>query len=335
MVATSSEKGGDMALASTAAPAQNPNTKASRGERKASWLRPSAGGWKQVAVNQAFLFPAVAVFVFLFAIPLGQTFYWSLTDFTGYSTDANFVGLQNYKVILTDPSMLAGLGFTLLFGIGTTVLVTMLAIPLAVQLNKIFFGRNLVRSLWFFPAIPSMAILGLVWRYILSPLESGVLNSTLNNLFGIGPFAWLSDNTLARLSVILVGVWGATGWHAVLYTAYLQSIPGDIYEVARVDGANARQQFFGLTLPLLTPAIVVSTFLLMTGGLKVFDLPYTLTNGGPGFATYTLTQSIVVSGVSQGRYGLASALAVLFTIAVALLAFGQLAMTKMIERKFV
>lgn len=298
-------------------------------------VRNTAGGWKQVAGNQAFLIPAIVVFIFLFVVPLCQTFYWSLTDFTGYSTDANFVGLSNYKIIMTDPSMLAGLGFTLLFGVGTTLLVTLLAIPLAVQLNKVFFGRNLVRSLWFFPAIPSMAILGLVWRYILSPLESGVLNSTLHDLFGIDALPWLSDNTLARLSVIMVGVWGATGWHAVLYTAYLQSIPGDIYEVARVDGANARQQFFGLTLPLLTPAIVVSTFLLMTGGLKVFDLPYTLTNGGPGFATYTLTQSIVVSGVSQGRYGLASALAVLFTIAVALLAFGQLALTKMIERKFV
>lgn len=295
----------------------------------------SRGGWKQLAVNQAFLLPAIVVFLFLFIVPLGQTFYWSLTDFTGYSPEANFVGFKNYLVILSDPSMLSGLTFTLMFGVGTTFIVTVLAIPLAVQLNKVFFGRNFVRSLWFFPAIPSMAILGLVWRYILSPLESGVLNTGLNDLFGIGPIGWLSDNTLARLSVIVVGVWGATGWHAVLYTAYLQSIPSDIYEVASVDGASPRQQFFGITLPLLTPAIVISSFLLMTGGLKVFDLPYTLTNGGPGFSTYTLTQSIVVSGVSQGRYGLASALAVLFTIAVAILAFGQLALTKMIERRFV
>ncbi len=292
-------------------------------------------GWKQVATNQAFLLPALAIFVFLFVVPLVQTFYWSLTDFTGYSPDANFIGLANYSVILSDPSMLSGLTFTLMFGVGTTAIVTVLAIPLAVQLNKVFFGRNLVRSLWFFPAIPSMAILGLVWRYILSPLESGVLNNTLNKLFGIGAIGWLSDDTLARISVILVGVWGATGWHAVLYTAYLQSIPSDLYEVARVDGASPRQQFFAITLPLLTPAMVISSFLLMTGGLKVFDLPYTLTNGGPGFATYTLTQSIVVSGVSQGRYGLASALAVLFTIAVAILAFGQLALTKTIERRFV
>lgn len=300
-----------------------------RGRRRRS------GGWKQLAVNQAFLLPALVVFVFLFVVPLAQSFYWSLTDFTGYSSDVAFVGLSNYRTILTDPSMLAALGFTLLFGVGTTVVVTIIAIPLAVQLNKRFFGRNFVRSLWFFPAIPSMAILGLVWRYILSPLESGVVNSTLQDLFGVGPLGWLSDGTLARVSVIFVGIWAAAGWHAVLYMAYLQSIPNEYYEVARIDGASARQQFFGITLPLLTPALVISTFLLMTAGLKVFDLPYTLTNGGPGFSTYTITQSIVVAGVSQGRYGLASALAVLFTIAVAALAFGQLWLTKTIERRFI
>ncbi|MDP3952764.1 carbohydrate ABC transporter permease [Microbacterium sp.] len=295
--------------------------------------RLSPGGWKQVAVNQAFLLPAIVVFVFLFVVPLVQTFSWSLTDFTGYDPEADFVGLANYATILRDPSMLSGLMFTLLFAIGTTVLVTLIAIPLAVQLNKVFLGRGLVRSLWFFPAIPSMAILGLIWRYILSPLESGVINSILVTL-GLPAVGWLSVDALAQLSVIVVGVWAAAGWHAVLYTAYLQSIPAEYYEVAKIDGASSRQQFFGITLPLLTPAIVISTFLLMTGGLKVFDLPYTLTNGGPGFATYTITQSIIVSGVGQGRYGLASALAVMFTIAVGILSFGQLALTRYIERRF-
>lgn len=295
----------------------------------------ASGGWKQITINQAFLLPVVAVFVFLFIVPLCQTFYWSLTDFTGYNPEPAFIGLENYRVILTDPTMLAGLGFTLLFAVGTTVLITIIAIPLAVQLNKVFFGRNFVRSVWFFPAIPSMAILGLVWGYILSPLESGVLNTVLKSLAGIGPIGWLSVDSLAKGSVIVVGVWAGAGWHAVLYTAYLQSIPTEYYEVAKIDGASARQQFFGITLPLLTPAIVVSTFLLMTGGLKVFDLPYTLTRGGPGFSTYTITQSIVTSGVAQGRYGLASALAVLFTIAVAILAFAQLGATRAIQRRFV
>lgn len=181
---------------------------------------------------------------------------------------------------------------------------------------------------------PAPVILGLVWRYILSPLESGVLNSLLASA-GLPPVGWLAVDVLAKISVIAVGVWAATGWHAGLYTAYLQSIPQELYEVAKVDGAFARQQFFSITLPLLTPAMVVSSFLLMTGGLKVFDLPYTLTNGGPGFATYTITQSIITTGVGQGRYGLASALAVIFTLAVAILSFAQLWLTRLIEKRYV
>ena len=317
-----------MAITTTATtpPAETSATRAvrTRGPRPSGWRGPSA--------SQMFLVPIAAVFVVLFVIPLGQSFYWSFTDFTGYSTDVSFVGLANYAIIVRDPSTLAGLGFTLLFAVGTTLLVTVIAIPLAVLLNKAFAGRNLVRSALFFPAIPSMAVLGLVWSYILSPIASGALNTVLGNLFGIGPVPWLSDDTLARASVILVAVWGAAGWHAVLYLAYLQSIPADLYEVARIDGASALQQFRHITLPLLTPGIVVSQFLLMTGGLKVFDLPYTLTNGGPGFATYTITQSIVTSGVGQGRYGLASALAVLFTVAVAVLSIGQLLLSRRMER---
>ncbi|HEY5484487.1 MAG TPA: sugar ABC transporter permease, partial [Propionibacteriaceae bacterium] len=170
-----------------------------------------SGGWRGASANQLFLVPIAAVFLVLFIIPLGQTFYWSLTDFTGYSADVTFVGLDNYRVILRDPSMLAGLAFTLLFAVGTTALITVIALPLAVVLDKRFFGRNFVRSMFFFPAIPSMAVLGLVWGYILSPLGSGVLNAVLETLFHAGPFPWLSDDTLAKISVIAVGVWGGAG----------------------------------------------------------------------------------------------------------------------------
>lgn len=295
-------------------------------------LRASGRG-QQMAANQAFLVPIAVVFVVLFVVPLVQTVYYSFTDFTGYSLDVSFVGFANYASILTDASMLAGLIFTLLFTVGTTLLVTVLAIPLAVVLNRRFFGQNFVRSAFFFTAIPSIAILGLVWAFILSPLGTGVLNSVLEALFSIGPFPWLSDSTLARISVIVVGVWGALGWHAVLYLAYLQSIPADYYEAATIDGASRRQQFFSITLPLLTPAIIISQFLLVTNGLKVFDLPFTLTSGGPGYATYTITQSIIISGVAQGRYGQASALAVIFTIAVGLLAALQIGVSRRIERR--
>ena len=284
-------------------------------------------------MNQAFLVPMIIAFVVLFLIPLAQSVYWSFTDFNGYSTELEFIGLANYVELFTDQSLLAGLSFTLLFAVGITVGVTVLAIPLAVALNRPFFGRNFARSVFFFPAVPSMLVLGLVWSYILSPLGTGVLNSVLGTVANIGPFPWLADPTLAKISVIVVGIWGLAGWHAVLYLAYLQSIPSEYYEVSMIDGATGRQQFWSITLPLLTPAVVISQFLLLTHGLKIFDLPFALTGGGPGFATRTITQSIIVSGVGQGQYGLASALAVVFTVIVAILAMSQLVLMRQLEKR--
>ncbi|UFS59938.1 carbohydrate ABC transporter permease [Subtercola endophyticus] len=289
---------------------------------------------RQAAGAQVFLVPIAIVLVVLFLIPLGQSFYYSLTDFNGYSNNADFVGLQNYVKVFTNTSMLSGLYFTLLYTIGTTVLVTALAIPLAVILNRAFHGKNFVRSIFFFPAIPSIAILGLVWGFIFNPLGSGALNTVLHTLFNIGPIPWLADNTLAQLSVIIVGVWSKTGWHAILYLAYLQSIPDDYYEVAMIDGASARQRFFSITLPLLTPAITVSTLLLMTDGLKVYDLPFTLTGGGPGFATLTITQSIIQNGIAQAKFGQGSALAVVFLLFVAIIVIAQLVITRRVEKRF-
>lgn len=261
-----------------------------------------------------FVLPILVVFAVLTVIPLCYSVFWSFTDYNGYSSEFSFVGLANYSAVFADPSSLAGLTFTLLFAVATSVLVTLLAIPLAVTLDHRFPGRDLARSLFFFLGVPSLAILGLVWQYILSPLDTGVLNSVLTAL-GLQGQPWLADPTLARLSVIAVAVWAAVGWHATLYLAYLQSVPAELHEQATVDGANGLQRFLNITLPHLVPGIAVSSFLLITGGLKVYELPYTLTGGGPGFATTTATQSIILKGVGQSDYGVGSALAVLFTVA--------------------
>jgi raffinose/stachyose/melibiose transport system permease protein len=307
---------------STAAHPSSPQPPRARGARVAERLQ-----------IRAFAIPLFIVFAFLFVYPLAQSLYWSFTDFSGYSTEMAFVGLDNYAAIFTDPSMVAGLGFTILFTLGTTVLVTVIAIPVAVILNRAFIGRNFVRSVFFFPSIPSVAILGLVWGFILSPLGSGALNSLLANSFGIGPLPWLSDSTLAQLSVIVVGVWSNAGWHAILYLAYLQSIPTDLYEVATVDGASAVQKFRHITVPLLTPALTISCLLLMTSGLKVYELPFTLTGGGPGFSTFTITQTIIQNGISQAQFGRASALAVVFMLLVGAIVAVQLVLSNRLERR--
>lgn len=296
--------------------------------------RPSGGRLRERLSTQAFLLPITVVLVALFIVPLAQTLWYGFTDYSGFQQGVHFVGLRNYREIFTDDSVLTSLGFTLLYAVATTLVITVLAIPLANLLNRRFPGRNLVRAAFFFPAVPSMAILGLVWTFVLSPLSSGVINSVIGDLFGASPVPWLADGTLAKVSVIMVGVWAQTGWHAVLYLAYLQSIPRDYYEAATIDGASRRQQFFRITLPLLTPAMTVSQFLLLINGLRVFDLPFTLTQGGPGYATYTLTQVLVQRGVAQGDYGLGAALSTVFLVAVSAVLFLQLSVTRRLERRF-
>jgi raffinose/stachyose/melibiose transport system permease protein len=281
-----------------------------------------------------FLLPIAAVLVLLYLIPLAQSAYYSFTDYDGYSPSAHFVGLRNYKTAFTDSSMFGSLTFTMVYAVTTTLVITVLAIPLAVVLNRRFVGRNFVRSVFFFPAVPSVAILGLVWTFILNPLGSGVVNSVLHSIAGVGPVPWLSDDQLAQLSVVGVAVWAGTGWHAILYLAYLQSIPAEYYEAATVDGASSGQMFRSITLPLLTPAMTVSTLLLLTGGLKVYDLPFTLTKGGPGFATHTITQSIIENGIAQARVGQASALAMLFLIVVGLVVLAQLFIARRLEGRY-
>lgn len=280
-----------------------------------------------------FLLPIMVVFIVVILIPFLQSLVFSFIDYSGYNfADAKFVGFANYVQCFKDPTLLAGLGFTLLYTVATTVLITVIALPLAVVLNRKFFGRNFARSLFFFFSVPSMAVLGLVWQYIFSPLKSGVVNTLLAKI-GIDAIPWLSNSELAKFCVIFVAVWAQIGWHATLYLAYLQAIPADIYEQAAVDGANRRQQFFNITLPQMVPAMGVSIFMLLTGGLKVYDLPYGLTSGGPGYSTYTVTQSIILTGIGSNRYGLGSALGVIFFICCALLVALQQVITNLVEKR--
>jgi ABC-type sugar transport system permease subunit len=281
-----------------------------------------------------FLIPILLVLVVLYIVPMAQSISYSFTDFSGYANDEKFIGFDNYAAIFRDPSMLSALGFTVFYALATTVLVTVFAIPLALVLNQRFAGRNFVRAAYFFPAIPSVAVLGLVWGFILNPLGSGVLNTVIHAATGLGPIPWLSDQTLAQLSTVAVTLWALTGWHAILYLAYLQSIPTDYYEVATIDGASAWQRFRYVTLPMLIPAMTVSQLLLLTNGLKVYDLPFTLTRGGPGFATRTLTQSIIENGIAEAQVGRASALSVLFLIVVGIVILTQLAVSRRLQQRF-
>lgn len=274
---------------------------------------------KQAFQYEIFLVPAFLAFTLFTIVPLIKTIMYSVTDFNGVNHEYHFVGLKNFITVFQDQMMRHSLFNTIFYTFCTMLLINLLAIPLAVFLDKKTKIKSLERAVFFFPSIVSGLLLGYIWGYILSPMKTGALNSLLD-LLGCGPFGFTATEWGAKISIILVAVWTSTGWYATIYLAYLQAIPNEYYEAAAIDGAGRWQQFRKITFPLLAPGLTVNTLLLLTNGLKVYDLPYALTKGGPGYSNYTVTQVIIQRGLSEKQYGASTALATVFILTVAIIA---------------
>lgn len=275
-----------------------------------------------------FIVPAFLVYTILTVYPLVQTLGLSFTNWDGYSMEnLKFIGLNNYTELFEDRAMKSALLNTCFYSIVFPIIVTVLAIPLSLALNSKMKTRNFQRAVFFFPSVPSAIILGYLWTYILAPTTNGILNKALG-VFGIKPVLWLANPKWAMFSVIFVGVWSSVGWHACIYLAQLQSIPQEYYEAAVVDGASPWQKFRYITLPMLSSAMTVSVLLLLVNAMKVFDLPFALTNGGPGTATTMISQIIIKSGFVEKNYGKATAMSAVFFVFITLISVIQLTAMK-------
>ncbi|MDF2958481.1 MAG: sugar transporter permease [Paenibacillus sp.] len=279
--------------------------------------------WSRQVQYGIFLVPALLAYTLFTVYPMVKTFVYSLTNFNGMSKQTAFVGFNNYVQVFRDDAVVSALLFTLFYTFFSVIMITLLAIPLALALDLNSYTKQIQRAVFFFPSIPSGLLLGYVWGFILSPISSGVVNRILNALFNMEAVPWLSDPLLAKISSVIVHIWSSTGWHAILYLAFLQSIPRDYYEAAGMDGASRWQRIRFITLPMLAPAMTVSVMLLITGSLKVFEIPFALTKGSPGYETYTVTQVIITRGVSELQYGKASAMSIIFFLCILLITFVQ------------
>ncbi len=282
---------------------------------------------------ELFLIPALCFYTTFTIFPLLKTFFYSFTNFDGVTRHLKYVGFKNYLWVFRDQAMISSLSYTLFFTICTVTVVTMLAIPLALIFDANFKTKNIHKAIFFFPSIPSGLLLGYIWGFILSPASTGAVNFFLTSILKIKPVFWLSDPLLAQISSIIVAVWAGSGWHAMLYLAYLQSIPADIYEAAAIDGAGGWQRIRYITLPMLAPAMTISVMFLITGGLKVYEIPFALTQGGPGFSLYTITQVILLRGISELNYGRATAISIIFFLIVLLFTFFQVNVMQKREEK--
>jgi len=254
---------------------------------------------------------AIVLYSLFMVIPGLMGFYLSFTDWNRYSSEINFIGFQNFALIFSKQNYWHSVSNTIIFTIVTIVLKTVIALLLALLLTrglKRFF--NFHRVIIYLPAIIPMIVVGIVFRSVLHP-TTGVLNEFLRGL-GLDFIAqhWLTNPDIALYSVIFVDTWKGVGFIMVILIAGLQVIPAEYYEAAQIDGANHWDELWKITLPLLMPTLTVTTVLNLLYGLKVFDIVWVLTNGGPGFATETV-YTVVFKEFSKGRYGISTALSTL------------------------
>lgn len=259
------------------------------------------------------LSPILVVYILFFALPVVSSMFFSLTNFNGISLNFKWMGLKNYDVAFHDRVFRKAMVNTFLFALGATVLQNFFAILFALALNSKLKLQGFMRMLVFAPCMLSPIVVAFIWQFIYMP--DGILNKLLGT-----DITWLGNRKTALICVVVAHVWMWIGYSATIYMSNLQSISSDILEAADIDGASRWQKFKRIILPMLAPATTINITLAFTQSLKVFDIVYAMTNGGPLNSTETVGTYVVVN-MNRGLHGYASALTVLLTVVIVV--FGQ------------
>jgi raffinose/stachyose/melibiose transport system permease protein len=269
-----------------------------------------------------FLLPAFAFYAFVVLVPSVQGAALAFTDWDGLDPVRHFVGLANFRQLLHDPAGRGAALNTLLIAVAITVVQNLVGLLLALGANSRIRSRNVLRVLLFAPAVLTPVVTAYLWKYLYAP--DGAINSLLG---AVGLDSWqqdfLGNQSLVIWSVVGVVVWQFAGYSMVIFLAGLQSIPVEIIEQSHVDGAGPVRRFWHIVRPALAPAITVNLMLSIIGGLKLFDQVWVLTGGGPGHASETLSTLIYRNAFQFGEFGYSIALALVLTIAVAVLSGSQ------------
>lgn len=277
-----------------------------------------------------FVFGALLLYIVLFVIPGVIGIGYSFTDWSAYSDKLNFVGFDNFKLVFSaDEDYMAIIINTLKFTFITTILKNVLGLILALLLTKSIKFLNFHRGIMFMPSVLSTLIIGMIFKSILDP-AGGLLNTFLRSV-GLDFLAgkWLVTTQLAFGSVMAVDIWRGTGYIMTILIAGILSISTTYYEAASIDGANGFQKFRYITFPLLLPTLATTTVLNIIYGLKVFDMIYALTNGGPGKTTTEVLYTAVFKRFGTGQYAVGTALSsVMFLFMVVIGVFMIRIMTK-------
>lgn len=283
-------------------------------------LRKNMIGW-------AFLVPAIVMIGIFTIVPFGQAILLSFESWDGVNPHTKWVGLDNYRFIMSDRVFWASMGNVLYFGAIGFFIGNAIALAMAVAVNSIKRGRTFFRTVFYLPSVLSVVVVGLLFSMILAP-GSGVLNRVLD-LVGLDALTqnWLGDPSVTRPVVAAVFVWFHWGFGFLLFLAGLQDIPKELYEAASLDGAGRWAGFRYVTWPQLAPVTSIVSLLTLLAALQIFGTVQVLTGGGPGYHTMVPTLAIYNEAFVNWRYGSAAAMSVIFGGALVLLSVIQLTIT--------
>ena len=266
-----------------------------------------------------FLAPALAIIGLFFIVPALASFLLSLTDFDIYAigdaSNIRFVALRNYLGLLQNPVFWKALGNTVYYAVGGGSLTVLASLVAALLVNaKSARLKPLFRTLFFAPVVTTLVAVAIVWRYLYHP-RFGLINRGLE-LFDIAPIDFLGDPRWAMPAIILLAVWKNFGYTMIIFVAGLQSIPEELYESARIDGAGAWRQFLHITMPMLAPTFLFVGVVTAIGFFQVFAEPYVMTpDGGPLNSTLTVVMYMYKEGFRWWNMGFAAAVAfILFLV---------------------
>lgn len=262
---------------------------------------------RQGKVAALFLLPYLLIFV---VFRFGPSVAGLFVGFTKWNIvgNATFAGLNNFEKLFRDPNFYISLKNTLAFLLMTLPALIVLSLLLAVLLNQKLRFRNSVRTIAIIPYVLIPAVVGIIWNWLYDN-NFGILNYYLKAV-GLSPVEWLTSDKYALFSVAIVTIWSYMGYNMILYLAGLQDISAELYEAAKIDGANKMQSFMSITLPLLKPITSMIITLTLINTIQVFDQIFVMTNGGPGTATLTLVQYLYGTAFQNYNLGYGSTLGI-------------------------
>lgn len=253
--------------------------------------------------------PTLIIYAVFIIVPVFVAIYYSFTDYSGLGK-AEFVGIQNYTRMFHDTLFLIAFRNTVVVLICSSVFLLAGSFLMALLMNVSFRGNAFFKMVVFAPYVIAPIIIGIIWGYILNP-NYGLVNSVLRSL-GLDVLAieWIGGTKWSPLALAIVFTWQVLGFHATIFLSGIKAIPGDIYEACSIDGANAFQRLFYVTIPMLKETFIINIVLIVTGVFKIYELVYQMTGGGPAHQSELLTSYMYFTVFSSRRYGYGMAIAV-------------------------